>query len=250
MRLDGQVALVTGAGRGIGAATAERLAAEGAVVVVADLDPQPAAGVAEGIGASGGTATLVTADVTDPESVRTMVDTAVERHGRLDLMVACAGIVRDNLIHKMSVDDWDAVVDTHLKGSFLCAQAAQRVMVPQRSGRMVFISSISALGNRGQANYSAAKAGIEGLARTLSIELGRFGITVNAVAPGFTDTRLARAAAERMGLPWEKFVAHITETIPLRRICQPSDIAGVIAWLCGPDASMVSGQVISVHGGP
>jgi 3-oxoacyl-[acyl-carrier protein] reductase len=250
MSLEGRVALVTGAGRGIGAATSERLAAEGAAVVLADMDPEPAAGVAEGIGAQGGTATLVGGDVTSPEAVATMVETAVSRHGRLDILVACAGITRDNLIHKMSVDDWDAVLDTHLKGSFLCAQAAQRVMVPQGSGRMVFLSSISAMGNRGQANYAAAKAGIEGLTRTLSLELGRFGITVNAVAPGFTDTRLARAAAQRMGLPWDTFVAHITETVPLRRISQASDIAGTISWLCGPDAAMVSGHVIRVCGGP
>ncbi|HEY8415930.1 MAG TPA: SDR family NAD(P)-dependent oxidoreductase, partial [Thermaerobacter sp.] len=185
MRFTDRVALVTGGGRGIGAATALRFAREGAAVVVSDVDEGPAEEVAGKIRAEGGKALGVACDVRDRGQVEAMVQKAVEAFGRLDFLVTCAGIIRDNLIHKMSDDDWDAVIDTHLKGTFLCAQAAQRVMVPQRYGKMVFLSSTSALGNRGQTNYSAAKAGIQGMARTLAIELGPFNINVNAVAPGF-----------------------------------------------------------------
>lgn len=250
MVVHSRVALVTGGGRGIGAATARRLAAGGAAVVVADMDAEPAEEVVEAIRTAGGAAAALSVDVTDKAAVDAMVETAVDGFGRLDLLVTCAGITRDDLIHRMTVDAWDAVVDTHLKGTFLCAQAAQRLMVAQRCGKMVFISSISALGNRGQANYAAAKAGIEGLTRTLAIELGRFGVTVNAVAPGFVDTRMARAAAARVGKTWEEFSSELAETIPTGRTSTPEDIAGVIAWLCTSDADQVSGQVVHVHGGP
>src|SRR6059058_2790909 len=156
-RFEGRTALVTGGGRGIGAATAMRFAAEDAKVVISDLDHDPAEAVAAEIRSQGGSALAV--------------DRAVKESGSLDVLVTCAGVLRDNLIHKMTDNDWDLVVDTHLKGTFLCAQAAQRVMVPARWGKMVFLSSNSALGNRGQVNYSAAKAGIQGMARTLAIEL-------------------------------------------------------------------------------
>jgi 3-oxoacyl-[acyl-carrier protein] reductase len=170
--------------------------------------------------------------------------------GRLDILVTSAGIIRDNLLHKLSDEDWDAVVDTHLKGTFLAARAAQAHMVEQRSGRIVLISSVSALGNRGQANYSAAKAGIQGLTKTLAIELGPFGITVNCVAPGFVATAMTRQTAERVGVPFEDFQAFAAEQIPLRRVGQPEDVAGPIAFLCSADAAYVSGQVIYVRGGP
>ncbi len=171
-RFEGRTALVTGGGRGIGAATATRFAADGAKVVISDLDLEPAEAVAAQIRSQGGTALAVASDVTDRRSVEALVDRATKEYGGLDILVTCAGILRDNLIHKMTDNDWDLVVDTHLKGTFLCAQAAQRVMVPARRGKMVFLSSNSALGNRGQANYSAAKAGLQGMARTLAIELG------------------------------------------------------------------------------
>ena len=162
----------------------------------------------------------------------------------------CAGIIRDNLLFKMSDDDWDSVIDTHLKGTFLCARAAQKPMVEQKYGKMVFLSSTSALGNRGQTNYSTAKAGLQGMARTLAIELGPFNINVNAVAPGFVETRMTRATAERMGVDFEAFKVGAASQIPLGRIGQPEDIASVIAFLCSDESSFVSGQTIYVRGGP
>jgi 3-oxoacyl-[acyl-carrier protein] reductase len=244
-RFDGQTALVTGAARGIGAATAARLASEGAHVVVADYDGDAAAETAGSIGG-----TPVRCDVTVREEVEAAVATAAAVAGRLDILVTSAGIIRDNLLHKLSDEDWDAVVDTHLKGTFLAARAAQAHMVEQRSGRIVLISSVSALGNRGQANYSAAKAGIQGMTKTLAIELGPFGITVNCVAPGFVATAMTRQTAERVGVPFEDFQAFAAEQIPLRRVGQPEDVAGPIAFLCSADAAYVSGQVIYVRGGP
>lgn len=250
MRFVDRVALVTGGGRGIGAATVLRFAREGAAVVVSDVDEGPAEEVASQIRQEGGRALAVACDVRDRGQVEAMVQRAVETFGRLDFLVTCAGIIRDNLIHKMTDDDWDAVIDTHLRGTFLCAQAAQRVMVPQRYGKMVFLSSTSALGNRGQTNYSAAKAGIQGMARTLAIELGPFNINVNAVAPGFIETRMTRSVAERTGVDYEELKKAAAERTPLRRVGQPEDVAGVIAFLCSEDASYVTGQVIYVRGGP
>src|SRR5712692_5200209 len=184
MRFKDRVALITGGGRGIGAAAAQLFAREGAKVAVSDMDAGPAEEVA---GPINGVA--VACDVSDRAQVERMVEHTVKELGRLDVLVTCAGIIRDNLLFKMTDDDWDAVIDTHLKGTFLCARAAQKPMVAQKYGKMVFLSSTSALGNRGQANYSAAKAGLQGMARTLAIELGPFNINVNAVAPGFVETR-------------------------------------------------------------
>ena len=245
MRFSDRVALVTGGGRGIGAATATLFAAEGARVVVSDMDLAPAEEVA---GPINGLA--VACDVTSREDVEGMVTRTVSELGRLDVLVTCAGIIRDNLLFKMSDDDWDAVIDTHLKGTFLCARAAQKPMVEQKYGKMVFLSSTSALGNRGQTNYSTAKAGLQGMARTLAIELGPFNVNVNAVAPGFVETRMTQATAERMGVDFEAFKVGAASQIPLRRIGQPGDIASVIAFLCSDESSFVSGQTIYVRGGP
>ncbi len=245
MRFKDRVALVTGGGRGIGAATARLLAAEGARVAVSDLDEAPAREVASAIGGLG-----VACDVSDRGSVEAMVGRTIAELGRLDILVTCAGIIRDNLVFKMTDEDWDAVIDTHLKGTFLCAQAAQKQMVEQKYGKMVFLSSTSALGNRGQANYSAAKAGLQGMARTLAIELGPFNVNVNSVAPGFVETRMTRATAERMGMDYETFKLGAASQIPLRRVGQPEDIASVIAFLCSDESSFVSGQNIYVRGGP
>jgi len=245
MRFQDRVALVTGGGRGIGAATARLLAAEGARIAVSDLDAAPAeevAGPIQGL--------AIACDVTDRGQVEAMVDRTVKELGRLDVLVACAGITRDNLLFKMSDEDWDAVIDTHLKGTFLSARAAQRHMVEQKYGKMVFLSSTSALGNRGQTNYSAAKAGLQGMARTLAIELGPFNINVNAVAPGFVETRMTRATAERLGMDYETFKLGAASQIPLRRVGMPEDIATVIAFLCSDESSFVSGQTIYVRGGP
>jgi 3-oxoacyl-[acyl-carrier protein] reductase len=240
VKLDGKVALVTGGARGIGAATAERLAADGASVAITDLDVD---------GAPSG-ALALTCDVTVRTDVETAVQKTVDELGSLDILVTCAGITRDNLIHKLSDDDWDGVIATHLRGTFLAVQAAQRHMVPQRSGKIVVISSTSALGNRGQTNYAAAKAGIQGIAKTLAIELGPFGINVNCVAPGFVETRMTQAIAERTGADWEEIKAAEAAQIPLRRIGRPEDIASAIAFLCSDDAAWVSGQVLYVRGGP
>jgi 3-oxoacyl-[acyl-carrier protein] reductase len=247
VRFEGKVALVTGGGRGIGAATCELLAREGASVTVCDMDVEPAQEVA---GPLGDKALAVACDVTRRDQVEAAAQRTVDSFGRLDILVACAGITRDNLIHKMSDDDWDGVIDTHLKGTFLSAQAAQRAMVPNRYGKMVFLSSTSALGNRGQANYSTAKAGLQGLARTLAIELGPFGINVNAVAPGFVETRMTEATARRMGADWEEFKKTAAERTPVRRVGQPIDIANAIAFLCSEESSFISGQTLYVRGGP
>lgn len=247
MRFEGKVALVTGGGRGIGAATAQLFHSEGASVAVCDMDEGPAREVA---GPLGDRALAIACDVTRRDQVEAAVKAAVDRFGRLDFLVACAGITRDNLLFKMSDEDWDGVIDTHLKGSFLAARAAQAVMVQQRYGKIVLLSSTSALGNRGQTNYSTAKAGLQGMARTLAIELGPFGINVNAVAPGFVETRMTEATAARMGVDWEEFKKAAAERTPVRRVGQPIDIANVIAFLCTDDASYVTGQTIYARGGP
>jgi len=245
MRFKDRVALVTGGGRGIGAATAKLLASEGARVAVSDLDETPAREVADPIGAL-----AVACDISVRADVNHMVELVEKKLGGVEILVTCAGIIRDNLLFKMTDEDWDAVIDTHLKGTFLCARAAQRSMVEKKYGKMVFLSSTSALGNRGQANYSAAKAGLQGMARTLAIELGQFNINVNTVAPGFVETRMTRATAERMGMDFETFKLGAASQIPLRRIGQPEDIASVIAFLCSDESSFVSGQTIYVRGGP
>ncbi|OLB93614.1 MAG: beta-ketoacyl-ACP reductase [Actinobacteria bacterium 13_2_20CM_2_66_6] len=245
MRFKDRVAIVTGGARGIGAATAQLFASEGARVVVSDLDEAPAREVAEPIGGL-----AIACDVSSRDAVESMVARTVQELGHLDILVTCAGIIRDNLLFKMTDEDWDAVIDTHLKGTFLCARAAQRHMVEQKSGKMVFLSSTSALGNRGQTNYAAAKAGLQGMARTLAIELGPYNINVNAVAPGFVETRMTRATAERMGVDYETFKMGAASQIPLRRVGQPSDIASVIGFLCSDEAGFVSGQTVYVRGGP
>ncbi len=245
MRFKDRVALVTGGARGIGAATARLLAAEGAKVAVSDLDEAPAREVADPIGGL-----AVACDVSVRAQVDAMVELTLKELGGLDILVTCAGIIRDNLLFKMSDEEWDAVIDTHLKGTFLCARAAQKQMVEKKYGKMVFLSSTSALGNRGQANYSAAKAGLQGMARTLAIELGPFNVNVNTVAPGFVETRMTRATAERMGMDFETFKLGAASQIPLRRIGQPEDIANVIAFLCSDESGFVSGQTIYARGGP
>jgi 3-oxoacyl-[acyl-carrier protein] reductase len=245
MRFQGKTALITGGAKGIGAATAARLASEGAKVVVADFDEAGANETAERIGGR-----AVRCDVTSREDVEAAVAAALDFGGSLDVLVPCAGIIRDNLLFKMSDDDWDAVIDTHLKGTFYAVRAAQKAMVEQKSGAIVLISSTSALGNRGQTNYSTAKAGLQGMTKTLSIELGPFGITVNCVAPGFIATAMTQQTAERMGVSFEDFQKAVSEQVPLRRVGQPEDVAGTVAYLCSEDAGYVTGQVIYVRGGP
>jgi len=249
-RLDGKVAFITGAGRGIGAATALRMAEEGARVAIADVDDAGAAQVVRELDLLGAEAVALRCDVTDATNVQQAIDATADRFGRLDILVNNAGITRDNLIYKMSDADWDAVINVHLKGAFLCARAAQRHMVEQRYGRIVNLSSTAALGNRGQANYSTAKAGLQGFTRTLAIELGPFNITVNAVAPGFIDTEMTRATAARLGLTPEQMQEEAARRIPLRRVGQPREVANAICFLASDEASFVNGQIIYIAGGP
>lgn len=246
-RFDGRVALVTGGANGIGAATSELFGREGASVVVVDLDEGRAAEVA---GTLGGPAIGVGCDVSVREQVDAAVKRAVDEYGRLDILVCCAGITRDNLVFKMTDEDWMSVMMTHLSGSFFFARAAQAVMTQQNYGKIVLLSSTSALGNRGQTNYSTAKAGLQGMARTLAIELGRFNINVNAVAPGFIETRMTEQTAVRMGVAFDDFKKAAAEMIPLRRIGQPVDIANLVAFLCSEESSFISGQTIYAAGGP
>ena len=249
-KLDGRVAFVTGAGRGIGAATALRLAEDGARVVLADIDPEGCKQGAAQIEQAGSQALAVSCNVADRADVEAAVQQAVERFGRLDILVNNAGVLRDNLLFKMSDDDWETVMNVHLKGAFLCSRAAQAHMVQQKYGRIISLSSVSALGNRGQANYSTAKAGLQGLTKTLAIELGPFGITANAVAPGFIDTEMTRATARRQGHDPDQVIEMASKSIPVRRVGQPRDVANVICFLASEESSYVTGQIIYVAGGP
>jgi 3-oxoacyl-[acyl-carrier protein] reductase len=245
-----RVAIVTGAARGIGAATAVRLAADGMAVAVLDLDEPNCVGTVDSITSGGGRAVAVGADVSQADQVEAAVGKVVAELGPPAVLVNNAGVIRDNLLFKMTEDDWDTVLGVHLRGAFLMSKAAQNHMVDQRYGRIVNLSSSSALGNRGQVNYSAAKAGMQGFTKTLAIELGQFGITANAVAPGFIATDMTAATAARIGMDFEEFQKAAATQIPVRRVGQPADVANVISFLVSEDAGFVSGQVIYVAGGP
>jgi 3-oxoacyl-[acyl-carrier protein] reductase len=245
-----RVAIVTGGARGIGAATARRLAADGHPIAVVDLSEADCADTVGAITAAGGRAIAVGADVSDAKAVAAAVDRVATELGPPAVLVNNAGVIRDNLLFKMGDDDWDAVLGVHLRGAFLMSRAAQAHMTAAKWGRIVNLSSTSALGNRGQANYSAAKAGMQGLTKTLAIELGPFGITANAVAPGFIVTDMTASTAARLGVDFEALQQHTASEIPVRRVGRPEDIAAVIAFLVSEEASFVSGQVIYVAGGP
>jgi len=249
-KLDGRVAVVTGAARGIGAAEAIRLAQDGATVAVFDVAEDGTGQTVRRIRELGAEAIGLACDVTSTEQVKEAMARVVERFGHLDILVNNAGVLRDNLLFRMTDDDWDTVLDIHLKGSFICSRQAQVYMVKQRYGKIVMTSSIGALGNRGQANYSAAKAGLQGMARTLALELGPFNITVNAVAPGWIVTDMLRQMAARLEKPADELEHEIAQGIPLRRLGQPEDIANVVAFLVSDEASYINGQTIYVSGGP
>ncbi|GAA5346833.1 3-oxoacyl-[acyl-carrier-protein] reductase [Planifilum fimeticola] len=249
-RLENRVAMITGASRGIGFAAARRFAREGARVCMADIDEEGIRRAEESLRGEGLEVFGLRVDVTDRAQVESAVEETVRRYGRLDILVNNAGVIRDNLLFKMTDEDWQTVMDVHLKGAFYCSRAAQKVMVEQNYGRIINISSTSALGNRGQANYSAAKAGLQGFTKTLAIELGKFGITVNAVAPGFIETEMTRATAARIGVDFDQFVKEVTKQIPVGRIGQPEDIAAALLFFASEEASFVNGQVLYVAGGP
>jgi 3-oxoacyl-[acyl-carrier protein] reductase len=244
-----RVALVTGAAQGIGAAIAARLAAGGARVGVLDLQRDVAQQVVDEITESGGAAIALGADVSQRDQVQAAVDTLAGEFGAVHILVNNAGVLRDNLLFKMSDDDWTTVMEVHLRGAFLCSQIAQRHMVEARYGRIICMSSTSALGNRGQANYSTAKAGLQGLTKTLAIELGPFGVTANAIAPGFVETAMTKATAERIGTTIEQMRESVANTIPVRRGGVPDDIANAAAFFASEEAGYVTGQVLYVDGG-
>ncbi|WP_411284835.1 3-oxoacyl-ACP reductase FabG [Lapillicoccus sp.] len=245
-----RTAIVTGAARGIGAATARRLAADGHAVGVLDLDEAACADTVAAITGAGGRAIAVGVDVSKADQVAAAVQRVADELGAPTILVNNAGITRDNLIFRMTEEDWDAVINVHLRGSFLMTRAVQTHMTAEKFGRIVNLSSTSAQGNRGQVNYSAAKAGLQGFTKTLAIELGQFGVTANAIAPGFIQSEMTRATAERLGVSFDDFIAHSAKEIPVQRVGQPDDIAAMVSFLTSDEAGFVSGQVIYVAGGP
>ncbi|MGC5169077.1 SDR family oxidoreductase [Microbacterium sp. DT81.1] len=245
-----RIAIVTGAARGIGAATARRLAADGHAVAVLDLDEANCAETVSAITDAGGRALAVGANVADAAAVTEAVARVESELGAPTILVNNAGIIRDNLLFKMTEDDWDSVLSVHLRGAFLMSRAVQAHQVAAGWGRIVNLSSTSALGNRGQANYAAAKAGMQGLTKTLALELGRYGVTANAVAPGFIVTDMTRQTAERIGVPMEDFIAARAAEVPVGRAGYPDDIAAAVSFFCSEGAGFTSGQVLYVAGGP
>jgi 3-oxoacyl-[acyl-carrier protein] reductase len=245
-----RTAIVTGGARGIGAATARRLAADGLAVAVVDLDEQSCSDTVAAVTASGGRAIGVGANVADADAVEAAVARVAAELGPPTVLINNAGVTRDNLLFKMTEDDWDTVVGVHLRGAFLMSRATQKHMVEAKFGRIVNLSSTSALGNRGQVNYAAAKAGMQGFTKTLSIELGPFGVTANAVAPGFIVTEMTAATAARLGVDFDEFQAARAAETPVRRVGVPDDIAHTISFLVSEGAGFVTGQVIYVAGGP
>jgi 3-oxoacyl-[acyl-carrier protein] reductase len=245
-----RIAIVTGAARGIGAGTAKRLAADGMAVAVLDLNEADCAQTVAEIEKAGGKAIAVGADVSNAELVAAAVEKVVAELGEPTVLVNNAGVTRDNLIFKMSENDWDTVMNVHLKGAFLMTRAVQQYMVNAKFGRIINLSSLSAVGNRGQVNYSAAKAGLQGLTKTLALELGKFGITANAVAPGFVVTDMTAATAARLGMSFEDFQAGAAKSIPVQRVGTVEDIAHAISFFASEDSGYVSGQILYLSGGP
>jgi 3-oxoacyl-[acyl-carrier protein] reductase len=245
-----RIAIVTGSARGIGAGVAKRLAANGMAVAVLDLNEADCADTVAEIEKAGGKAIAVGADVSKADEVQAAIEKVVAELGEPTVLVNNAGVIRDNLLFKMTESDWETVMNVHLKGAFLMTRAVQQYMVNAKWGRIVNLSSTSAVGNRGQVNYSAAKAGMQGFTKTLAIELGKFGVTANAVAPGFIATDMTAATAARVGMPFEDFQAAAATQIPVRRVGKPEDIAAAISYFTSEEAGFVSGQVLYVAGGP
>lgn len=249
-QLNGRVAFVTGASRGLGKSIAQSLGKEGAKLCLLDIDENGIKDTASEFENSGMEAIPLVADVSVKAEVENAVTKAVEQFGKIDILVNNAGVLRDNLLFKMTDDDWDLVMNVHLKGAFYCTRAVQQYMVKNKFGRIISISSTSALGNRGQVNYATAKAGLQGFTKTLAIELGKFGITANAVAPGFIETDMTRKTAERIGQSFEEFSESLSATIPAKRLGQPEDIANAVLFFALEQSSYVNGQILYVAGGP
>lgn len=250
MRFEGKIALITGGSRGIGRAIAENLAEQGAKVSIIDINKEALDEVQQDFINEGKDIFTKQVNVVNTKEVEAVVKEIASKDGTIDILVNNAGIIRDNLLFKMTDDDWQQVMDVHLKGSFNAARAVQKYMVDQNYGRIINISSTSALGNRGQANYATAKAGLQGFTKTLAIELGKYGITVNAVAPGFIETEMTKATAARVGVDYDKFVELNISRIPSARSGKPRDIANAVAFFADEASSFVNGQVIYVAGGP
>ncbi|MFZ3591447.1 3-oxoacyl-ACP reductase FabG [Bacillus sp. DJP31] len=249
-RFFGRVAFVTGGSRGIGRAIVEQFAEEGAKVALIDVNEEALFEATYELREKGVEVFSKIANVVDANQVELAMEETVSTFGSLDILVNNAGVIRDNLLYKMSDDDWQTVMDVHLKGSFNACRAAQKHMVKNKYGRIINISSTSALGNRGQANYATAKAGLQGLTKTLAIELGRYGITANSVAPGFIETEMTKETARRIGIPFEDLISASVAKIPVGRSGKPEDIANAVAFFADEKSSFVSGQVIYVAGGP
>ncbi len=245
-----RTAIVTGAARGLGRAIALELSGRGERLALFDLDLEGLAETEWLIRESGGEAARFQVDVSDESSVGAGVEEAAERLGPPLILVNNAGVLRDDLLFKMPVEGWDTIMDVHLRGAFLMSREAQRFMVDHRWGRIVNISSTSALGNAGQANYSAAKAGIQGFTKTLALELGRFGITANAVAPGFIATDMTRSVADRLGIGFDELVEREAAATAVGRVGAPADVANAVAFFASEESGFVSGQVLYVAGGP
>lgn len=244
-----RTAIVTGGARGIGRAIARRLADDGMAVGVVDLDADGAERTAQELRDAGARAVAVGADVSNGEAVAAAVDAVADALGPATVLVNNAGVLRDNLLFRMDESDWDTVMSVHLRGAFLMTRATQTAMVEQKFGRIINLSSTSALGNRGQANYAAAKAGLQGFTRALAIELGPFGVTCNAVAPGFIATEMTAATAQRVGVDFETFKEANAAETPVRRVGEPEDVAGAVAFFAREDSGFVTGQVLYVAGG-
>ncbi|MFC7364172.1 MULTISPECIES: SDR family NAD(P)-dependent oxidoreductase [Bhargavaea] len=247
-RFSNKVVVVTGGAQGIGEATVKRFVKEGAQVAIIDYQDEMAQNLANKLRKEGKVTESYQCDVTNSEEVVQCFKEIHYKFGRIDVLVNNAGVTRDNLLFKMNENEWEIVIDTHLKGSFLCSREAQKYMVKQKSGKIVMLSSRSALGKRGQTNYAAAKAGIQGMTKTMAIELGPYGINVNAVAPGFIETEMTKSIAERTGVSYEDIKENVIKSNAIKRVGEPQDVASIIAFLASEEASYVTGQVIYVAG--
>ncbi|MBD1373330.1 SDR family oxidoreductase [Hazenella sp. IB182357] len=249
-RFKDRVAFITGGSRGIGKAIAQQFADEGARVALLDVNEAALSETKKQFQECGYEVYTQVADVTNGEQVEKMMDEVFQTYGSLDILVNNAGVIRDNLLYKMTDEDWQTVMDVHLKGTFIASRAAQKYMIQNQYGRIIMLSSTSALGNRGQANYATAKAGLQGLTKTLAIELGKYGITVNSVAPGFIETDMTKETAKRIGISFDELVAASKSMIPVNRTGKPEDIAHAVTFFADESSSFVNGQVLYVAGGP